>query len=83
MSLDELNDLCDDNPHIHKLFGPITDYFEILEKLGEGTSALVKKCIRISDKQTLALKIVNFRGDQELLIQVIRTLQSEVITDIF
>ena len=70
LSLDELNDVCDENPNIHKLFRPITDYFEIYGRLGEGTSAIVKKGVRISDRKVFALKIVNYRGDDELLMQV-------------
>jgi serine/threonine protein kinase len=38
--------------------------FEKKQKLGEGTSGIVRKCIRKSDQKAFAVKIVRTRDDE-------------------
>lgn len=57
--------------HVHYITNSFNDYFEEYEILGEGTSGTVKRCIKKANKQEYAVKIVNYRGDEELKVLVI------------
>lgn len=56
--------------HVHYISNSFKDYFEECEVLGEGASGTVKRCIKLSDGQEYAVKIVNYRGDDELKVLV-------------
>lgn len=58
--------LGSEEENIHYITTCFTDFFEEFEILGEGTSGTVKRCRSHSDNKDYAVKIVNYRGDDEM-----------------
>ena len=60
------DDSKDKNEHegIKYINGIFWDKFEKKKKLGEGTSGVVRKCIRKEDGKVFAVKIVRTRDDE-------------------
>lgn len=61
-------------PHIHYISNSFNNYYEELESLGEGSSAVVKRCRKLSTNEEFAVKIINFRGDDEIKTLVVHYL---------
>ena len=61
-----------DDPHIHFFTGQFSVYYREEEILGEGTSGVVKKCMDVKTGEFFAVKIVQYRGDNEILMLVIK-----------
>ena len=59
------------DPNIHFIRGNFYAYHIEGEILGEGTTGTVKKCIRMSDNTAVAVKVVHYRDDLEVLTLVI------------
>ena len=55
---------------IFLLEGNWKDYYEEKETLGQGVSAVVKRCIKRSTTEEYAVKIVNYKRDDELELLV-------------
>lgn len=53
-------------PGIKYISGTFWQIFEKKKKLGEGTSGIVRKCIRKEDGKVFAVKIVRTRDDEIL-----------------
>ena len=67
---EEFNELKDNYENIHNLQDPFEKYYDVTNILGEGCSAIVKNCTRNSDGKNLAVKILNYFGDDEKLHMV-------------
>ncbi len=59
-----------DNPDIHVIQDGFSSYYKECETLGQGTSGIVKKCIKKGTNESYAVKIVNYKNDTELLVLV-------------
>ena len=59
-----------DNPDIHVIQDGFSMYYKECEILGQGTSGIVKKCIKQGTDESYAVKIVNYKNDTELLVLV-------------
>lgn len=59
-----------DNPDIHVIQDGFGTYYKECEILGQGTSGIVKKCIKKGTNESYAVKIVNYKNDTELLVLV-------------
>lgn len=55
---------------IYEIFGNFKELYEECEELGQGVSAVVKRCVCLSTKEEFAVKIVNTGGDEELELLV-------------
>ena len=60
----------ENDPNIHFIRGNFYHNYVEGEILGEGTTGLVKKCIRMRDNVAVAVKIVHYRDDLEVLTLV-------------
>ena len=60
----------ENDPNIHFIRGNFYAYHVEGEILGEGTTGTVKKCIRMSDNVPVAVKVVHYRDDLEVLTLV-------------
>jgi len=60
----------ENDPNIHFIRGNFYAYYVEGEILGEGTTGTVKKCIRMSDNVPVAVKVVHYRDDLEVLTLV-------------
>lgn len=58
------------HPNIHFIQGSFCKYYKEGEFLGEGTSGVVKKCTKVCTKDEFAVKIVQYKGDMEILTLV-------------
>lgn len=43
-----------------------------MEILGEGTSGVVKRCVKVATDEEFAVKIINYKGDDEIKTLVVR-----------
>ena len=59
-----------DNPDIHVIQDGFCSYYQECETLGQGTSGIVKKCIKNGTTENYAVKIVKYNNDPELLVLV-------------
>lgn len=50
--------------NVHYISGDFWKLFEKKQKLGEGTSAVVRKCVEVSTKKEYAVKIVRTRDEE-------------------
>lgn len=55
------------DPNIHFIQGDFGSYYAEEEILGEGTSGVVKKCLKIGTSEYYAVKAVNSKNDDEIL----------------
>ena len=60
----------DENSKIHFIQGSFSKYYKEGDFLGEGTSGVVKKCTKVCTKEEFAVKIVQYKGDMEILTLV-------------
>jgi len=60
----------EENPFIQFIKGDFSEYYKEGEILGEGTTGVVKECTKTNNTETFAVKIVQYRGDSEVLILV-------------
>ena len=58
------------DPTIHFIKGTFKGHYEEGDILGEGTTGTVKKCTKIGTNDSFAVKIVNYKGDTEMLVLV-------------
>ena len=63
LKFDKINNLGNE---IYEIFGNFKNFYQECEKLGQGVSAIVKRCISKATKEEFAVKIVNSNGDEEL-----------------
>ena len=54
------------NPLIHKSKGNFWDLFKSLGTLGQGCLGVVKKCERVSTKDTVAVKVIRTRDEEKI-----------------
>lgn len=66
-----------DNPDIHVIQDGFCTYYKECEILGQGTSGIVKKCIKKGTDESYAVKIVNYKNDTELLVLVRLSLSNQ------
>lgn len=59
-----------ENSHIHFFKGDFSSFYKEGKILGEGTSGLVKKCAKVDSDEAYAVKIIPYRGDNEILTLV-------------
>lgn len=59
---------------IFRIYGTFEKYYDLYEILGEGTSGTVKRAISKRDGKEYAVKITNYRGDEETVVLVKRPL---------
>ena len=67
----ELEEFREIQDSIYEIYGNFKKYYDEYELLGQGASAIVKRCICKTTNQEFAVKIVNTRGDEELELLVI------------
>jgi len=60
-----------DNPDIHVIQDGFCSYYKECETLGQGTSGIVKKCIKNGTDDHYAVKIVKYNNDTELLVLIV------------
>jgi hypothetical protein len=60
----------DQHSKIHFIQGSFCKYYKEGDILGEGTSGVVKKCSKVCTKEYFAVKIVQYKGDMEILTLV-------------
>jgi len=65
------------DPNIHFIRGNFYAYHIEGEILGEGTTGTVKKCIRMSDNVAVAVKVVHYRDDLEVLTLIVKEFQNQ------
>lgn len=61
-----------EDPFIFYIENSFHTIYHEMETLGEGTSGVVKRCVKISNNEEFAVKIINFRGDEEIKTLVMR-----------
>jgi hypothetical protein len=66
----------EEDPDIHFIKGNFKDFYSEEEVLGEGTTATVKKCLKIGTNEPFAVKIVHYRDDTEMLVLVKRDINN-------
>lgn len=61
--------------HIFLIYDNFKEFYHEIKTIGQGTSAVVKKCVGKSPNspKEVAVKIINYNGDDERLLQVIST----------
>ncbi len=77
----EINELkkdleIEDNPFIHFIEGNFSNFYKEGKTIGAGTSGVVKKCTKLDTKEIYAVKIVQYKGDLELLTLIIQEFQN-------
>lgn len=65
------------DPNIHFIKGNFYELFTEGPILGEGTTGTVKKCIRNSDNEPVAVKIVHYRDDLEILTLIVKEFKNQ------
>lgn len=68
---EDLGEKSPEDAYIFFIQNTFHEIYEELETLGEGTSGVVKRCVRIATQEEFAVKIVNFKGDDEIKTLVI------------
>lgn len=63
---------------MHFLHGNFSEFFEEKESIGQGCSGIVKKCVHRQTGQVYAVKIIDTQGDEERILLVIYTLESNL-----
>ena len=68
-----LNDLDDQNwEKIYRITEDFREYYEDLEKLGTGTTGVVRRSRNRKDGKEYAVKAIDYKGDDELETMVIK-----------
>jgi len=62
----------EEDAHIFYIENNFHQFYYEREILGEGTSGIVKKCVKVSTEEEFAVKITNFRGDDEIKTLVLK-----------
>jgi len=62
----------DEKSSITFLKGHFSNYYLEEDILGEGTSGVVKKCFKVGTNEPFAVKIVQYKGDLEILSLIIK-----------
>lgn len=57
----------DEKSNIIFFKGDFSTYYQEDDILGEGTSGVVKKCFKVGTNEPFAVKIVQYKGDSEIL----------------
>lgn len=60
----------ENDPHIHFIKGNFYSFYYEGDVLGQGTTGIVKKCTRKDTNEDVAVKVVHYRDDLEILILV-------------
>ena len=66
----DVDDPAYNRDDIFLINGNFKEFYEERETLGQGVSAVVKRCIRRSNKVEYAVKVVNYKQDEELELMV-------------
>ena len=65
------NKIKDLGDEIYELYGNFKNFYDEHENLGQGVSAIVKRCMSKATRKEFAVKIVNTKGDEELELLVL------------
>ena len=57
-------------PGIFHIYGSFSQYYQVLKVIGEGAHGIVRLCKKRSDGKEYAVKIINFKGDDEMKVLV-------------
>ena len=74
---EELGEGSPEDANIFFIENNFNKFYHERETLGEGTSGIVKKCVKVTTEEEFAVKIINFKGDDEIKTLVNTILKGE------